>query len=194
MFANRVSLCLAATMLVGVAEAQIPPIPPTTKRPAIPLPEKKSPAATVENGPSATTAVYGDWLLRCNQQADVKMCEVAQTVYVQGQQNPVALVAIGREKQGQPMRLVLQVPINVTVSAKAKIAIKEGEPLVEFSFERCVPAGCFAIMQPADEAVRRLRERSEPARITYLDSSSKEIGLQFSLRGLGSALDALAKA
>jgi invasion protein IalB len=112
---------------------------------------------------------------------------------MQGQQNPIALIAIGREKDNDPIRMVLQLPLNVTVSAHPKITLKQGEAPIELHFERCVPAGCFAMVQPADEAVRRLRAHSDPARITYKDATDKDVGFQFSLRGLSPALDAWAK-
>jgi hypothetical protein len=38
-----------------------------------------------------------------------------------------------------------------------------------------------------------LREDPDPGHITYKDASDRDIGFQFSLHGLGLALDALAK-
>jgi invasion protein IalB len=194
---KAIVLLLASTVMaapLGFAAAQTP-----GKRPAAtaaPVQGSKAPAGSAaaagEDGPSATTAVYGDWVVRCNQQAQARVCEVAQTIFLQGQQNPIALIAIGREKDNDPLRLVLQVPLNVTVSVHAKIALKQGEP-IDLKFERCIPSGCFAMLQPADEAVRRLRVHSDPGRITYKDASEKEVGFQFSLRGLTAALEAWAK-
>jgi invasion protein IalB len=118
---------------------------------------------------------------------------VAQTIYVQGQQAPIAVVAIGREKQTDPLRMVIQLPLNVNVSTRARIALKEGDAAIELNFEHCVPAGCFAVVQPADDAIRRLRAFAEPGRISYKDASQRDVGFQFSLRGLAPALDALLK-
>jgi invasion protein IalB len=169
--------------------------PPVAPAPAVPAPAAAAapPAAATDNGPSSTTAVYGDWVVRCSQPAGTRVCEAAQTIYVQGQQNPIALIAIGREKQSDPMRLVVQVPLNVTVTTRAKIALKEGDPPLELNFDRCIPSGCFAMVQPADDAVRRLRGQPDAGRITYKDASEQDVGFQFSLRGLAPALEALAR-
>lgn len=210
----RVSGWLLAAMLVVAplahAAAQTPPAPPPpAKRPPVSAPPKEAPraaqspehaaptsppAAGASDGtPSATTAVYGDWVLRCNQQAGTRLCEAAQTIFVQGQQNPIALIAVGREKPGAPMRVVVQLPLNVTVSARVQIVLKEGEPPIALNFERCVPTGCFAMAPSSDDAVRRLRAQPDAGRITYKDASDKDVAFQFSLRGLVPALDALAK-
>jgi invasion protein IalB len=190
-------VAVLVTAAPAFAFAQTPPPgkrpPAHSAAPHTPGPGAAAPPGAADTGPSATSAVYGDWVVRCSQQGQGRVCEVAQPIYIQGQQNPIAAIAIGREKANDPMRLVLQLPVNVTVSARAKLAVKEGEPLIELNFERCVPTGCFAWVQPADEVVRRLREHSEPGRITYKDASDKEVGFQFSLRGLAAALDAWAK-
>jgi invasion protein IalB len=217
MYPNRVLGWVVATTLIVApltfALAQTPPAqtppspapkrPPTSAapkeapRPAqapTPAPSPNAPpAGGIEDGPSATTAVYGDWVVRCNQQAGMRICEAAQTIFTQGQQNPIAHIAIGREKQGAPMRLVVQLPLNVTVSTRVKITLKESDPALELNFERCIPSGCFAMIQAADDAVRRLRAQPDAARITYKDAAEKDVVFQFSLRGLAPALDALAK-
>jgi invasion protein IalB len=209
---NRVLGWLVATVLIAAplttAPAQTPP-PPAAKRPPTTAAPKEAPrtapspattpspnapaAGGIEEGPSATTAVYGDWVVRCSQQAGTRTCEAAQTIFAQGQQDPIALIAIGREKQGAPMRLVVQLPLNVMVSTRAKISLREADPTLELNFERCIPSSCFAMLQSADDAVRRLRAHPDAARISYKDASDKDVAFQFSLRGLAPALDALAK-
>jgi invasion protein IalB len=218
MYPNRVFGWLVVTALIAAplttALAQTPP-PPAKRPPATAAPKdappKEAPRAApspvpattpspnapavggIQEGPSATTAVYGDWVVRCSQQAGTRTCEAAQTIFAQGQQDPIALIAIGREKQDAPMRLVVQLPLNVTVSTRAKITLGEADPPLELNFERCIPSSCFAMIQSADDAVRRLRAHPDAARISYKDASDKDVAFQFSLRGLAPALDALAK-
>lgn len=146
-----------------------------------------------DTGPSATTATYGNWLLRCNVRTSARICEVVQTIYVQGQKTPFARIAIGREKKSDPLRLVVQVPVNVFLSSPLQIIFKKNAPSIKLNFERCIPAGCFAAMQSAEEVVRRLRAQSNPVRISYKNGSQREVGFQISLRGFDAALDALAK-
>ncbi|HEY7297095.1 MAG TPA: invasion associated locus B family protein [Xanthobacteraceae bacterium] len=198
---RAIAMLLASALIaapLGLTAAQTP-APAKKSGTAGAAPQGSRPAAggasgaAAEAGPSATSAVYGDWVVRCSQQAKARVCEVAQSIYLQGQQNPIALIAIGREKDNDPIRLVLQVPLNVTVSARATMSLRQGEPPIELKFERCIPAGCFAMLQPAEEAVRRLRAHSDPGRITYKDAADKDVGFQFSLRGLSPALDAWSK-
>ncbi|MGP0090731.1 MAG: invasion associated locus B family protein [Xanthobacteraceae bacterium] len=190
---------LIAALSVPVA-AQITPAPPQ-RPPVAAVPPRTAPApaskpateTAIDNVPSMTTASYGDWVVRCSQQAEHRMCEAAQTLYVQGQPNPVALVAVGREKPTEPTRLVVQLPVNVTIAGRLKITLKEGAPTIDLNIERCVPAGCFAVMQPADEALRQLRAQTDPGRISYKDAAQHDVAWPFSLRGLSQALEALPK-
>jgi invasion protein IalB len=202
----------ASTLLAALAwppvAAQTPPAP-GTRAPAVTPPKQKAvrqapapptaaAAPTVSprdagQRPSATTATYGDWVVRCIEPAGGHVCEAAQTIYRQGQQSPIAVIAIGLKKQGDPLRLVLQVPVNVSVTTRAQIAVHEGTSGIELPFERCVPAGCFAVIEAADEAIKRLRAQTNPVRFHYKDATQRNIEFQFSLRGLASALDALAK-
>ena len=189
---------LALAILAAPAAGQTPPAPPAKRpsaAPARPAPAPGSVAQTpsLESGPTATTATYGDWVVRCSQSGDTQVCEVAQTIYMQGQQAPIAVVAIGREKKTAPLRMVLQLPLNVNVATRAKIALREGEAAIELNFENCIPTGCFAVVQPADDTMKRLRAHTEPGRISYKDASQRDVAFQFSLRGLSLALDALLK-
>ena len=59
-------------------------------------------------GPDMTTESYGDWIIRCQQVFDAKRCELSQTLVLQGQNAPIALIAFGREKKSDPLRMVIQ--------------------------------------------------------------------------------------
>lgn len=186
---------LIATLSVPVAvqlmpaSAQQPPVAAAAPKPATP----SSQESIIGNAPSMTTATYGDWVVRCSQRAEKRVCEVEQTLYVQGQLKPVALIAIGREKPTEPIRLVVQLPVNVTISGHLKITLKEGLPAFDLNIEHCVPTGCFVVLQPADEFLRQLRAQADPARISYKDAAQHDVARPFSLRGLSQALDALPK-
>lgn len=200
---SSIGWALALAISAASAAAQTPPAPqaPAPKRPApsaaptrpAPAPGSVAQNPSLDAGPTATTATYGDWVVRCGQSGDTQVCEVAQTIYLQGQQAPIAVVAIGRDKKTSPLRMVLQLPLNVNVATRVKIALKEGDVPIELNFENCIPTGCFAVVQPADETMRRLRAHTEAGRISYKDASQRDIAFQFSLRGLSLALDALLK-
>jgi invasion protein IalB len=172
-------------------QSQTRPRPAPT--PSSPAPAQSPPAASakqdiITSAPSFTTATYGDWVFRCQQQAETRSCEVAQTLYQRGQQSPIALIAITRE-----LRIIVQLPVNVTIAGQVKIALKQGEPNIDLEFAQCVQAGCFAASQLTQEALRRLRVHSDTGQIAYQDASQRAVTLVFSLRGFAAAMDALLK-
>ena len=198
------STALALGVLAGTATAQAPraqgqpaTTPPTASAPATPRSPTAEPAqAAAAAGPDRTTATFGDWLLRCERTAEAaRSCEVAQVIAVQGSAQPIAQVALGRIANNQPgLTLMVQVPVNVALGTPLRVIGEDRDPMVvETAWQRCVPAGCFAGTDLRDDAVTRLRNRPEPARIEFRDSAGREVRLALSVRGLGAALDALAR-
>jgi invasion protein IalB len=122
------------------------------------------------------------------------VCEVAQSIQLQGQQGPIAQLAIGRVQRTDPLKLTLVLPPNVTLTAPAKFAAeeKDGQP-VDAIWQRCLPGACFADAILKDDMLKRLRARAEPGRIEFRDASGRDILLPVSLRGITQALDGLAK-
>ncbi len=164
----------------------------TAPQPAISGP----PAPSVSQDPDRTTAAFGDWLLRCERQASgLRECDVVQTLALQGQAQPIALIAVTRPVRGQPLQVSVQVPVSTNLTNVLRLTGDGRDALlVELPWQRCIPAGCFAETQLRDEAVlRRLRARTEPGRIEFRDGANQEIQWPFSVRGLGPALDALVR-
>src|SRR5438477_9926270 len=78
----------------------------------------------------STAATYEDWVVRCVAQAGPppqKTCGVEQLTQVKGQSNPLSRVAITRPAKGQPVRLVVQLPVNIWLPAGAKVQISDKE-------------------------------------------------------------------
>jgi invasion protein IalB len=181
-------LFIAAFILVpamALAQAQ----PPVQTVPPIPV---------VSASPERTTASFGDWTLRCERPSlpagATRVCEVAQSIQLQGQQGPLAQIAIGRLQRTDPLRLTLVLANNVTLTSVPKLGSEEkGGPTTDTVWQRCLPGGCFADVALKDDVLKRLRSKSEPARLEFRDAAGRDIILPVSLRGLAQALDALAK-
>lgn len=145
-----------------------------------------------------TTASFGDWTLRC-QRMDAngkvgRVCEVSQTLQVQGQAAPIAQVAIGRLKSADPLRLTAVLPVSLSFPSSVQVASDEKDAkAVDLPWRRCLPSGCFADAALDDDALRRWRGPSQGGRIVFKDASERELTIPLSFRGLGPALDALAK-
>jgi invasion protein IalB len=179
-------LALALLLPAGMACAQAPTAP--------------APAS----GPDRTSAAHGDWMLRCEVarppgQASVRTCEVALTFSDQRGQ-AVAQLVMGRTRRTEPLRMVLQVPLEIRTDQPARIIADPAAPAgqaVELPFRMCSAArgGCFAEAELiGDIALQRLLARGEnPGRVTFRDSAGREIQLPLSLRGFAQALEALAR-
>jgi invasion protein IalB len=190
--ACAIGVCLmaAATTFPVAAQAQRPaPAQPAAK----PEPPPVDPA-----NPQSTTATYGDWVMRCQVMTidgkPLRSCEVAQTVTLQGQNAPIAQIALGRPKPDLPMFATVLVPPNVAFPSTLRIAIDDKDPKpVELSWSRCLPSGCYANLRLPDAAITLWRSQAKLGRIVFKTGTGQELGVPFSFRGLAAALDALNK-
>lgn len=142
--------------------------------------------------PDNTTATYGDWVLRCQQSVGTRICEIVQTIEQQGQRGPLALIAIGRPVRTEPIKLVIQVPPNLTLGDKAGVRVTVADKDEALAvFQRCTPGGCFAEAGLGDEVFKRWRGFTEAGQIRWQDAGKREVALPISFRGFSAAADAL---
>ncbi|MGN6095803.1 MAG: invasion associated locus B family protein [Bosea sp. (in: a-proteobacteria)] len=146
--------------------------------------------------PTMTTASFGDWVLRCQklpQNTAGRVCEVAQTMQIQGQSAPVAQFAIGRASKTEPLRATAVVPPNVSFPSNVQVALEKDSSPLELDWRRCVPGACLADLVLKEDQLKRWRAASENGRLVFKDATGREIAIALSFLGLGPALDALAK-
>lgn len=177
-------LSLTLLLVVGCAGSVLAQTP----RPA-------APATGGVSQPDNTTASYGDWVHRCQQGVGTRICEIVQTLQVQGQNAPVALVALGRPVKAEPYKLVVQVAPNVTLGPNAgvRVALGEKDEGVLAVFQRCAPGGCFAEVAVTEDLLKRWRGYSEAGQLRFQDAANRPVTLPFSFRGFTAATDALAR-
>ena len=155
---------------------------------------KEKEAAPVSGEPQLTTASFGDWVERCQRVANAsRVCEVALTVTAttNGQNSPLAEIAIGRVKKGDPLRLTLVLPVNVSFPSAPRLNL-DGQDPIDFVWRQCVPAGCFADAAFGADQQSALRE-TKSAKVESKAAGGQAFNFAISLRGLPQALDALAK-
>jgi invasion protein IalB len=96
---------------------------PSPKGQNLQRPQRRRPSpdpsrSLVDAAPTSTSASFGDWVLRCQRIGNgaemLHVCEVAQQIRAQDQQNPLAEVAIGRLKKSDPLLRTVVLPVNVT--------------------------------------------------------------------------------
>ena len=189
----RVIAMTAALGALSPALAQQKPAPtpapsPNSAAQAAPAP------APVSAEPSATTASFGDWVLRCQKVEATRACEIGQTINVQGQQQPIAQIAIGRPAPKERLRITVVLPNNVTLGTNVRMGLGEkAEQALALGWRRCLPMGCFADAELPEDQLRRFRVATEQGRTIFSDGAGREIALPFSFNGLAQAIDALGR-
>jgi invasion protein IalB len=152
--------------------------------------------APVSSEPQMTTASFGDWVERCQRVAGAleraKVCEVAQTIRVEGQSGPIAQIAIGRLKKGDPLKVKLILPVNVAFPSAPKIGLDKKGDALELTWRRCLPVGCTADAEIGDNAPASWRAAAN-GQIESKTASGQDFRFAMSFRGLPQALDALAR-
>ena len=190
---KSVSWLLAGAVLLALSSAAIA----QQQRPsAPPAPAPATPAPRVV--PQHTTATYANWVLTCDTQAGPpprKICEILQVVQeqAQGKTVPFSSTAVLRPADGQPIKLVIQVPTNITISTNVRIQTADADPGVAVPFARCAPSGCFVDFDLKDDVLKKFRAASGNGKITYADVTGHEVVVPLSFSGFDQALDALAK-
>ena len=191
---------LLLSALAGAATAQQPAPKPAPPKPApaqhqAPAPTQQAQAPTDQN-PQRTTASYGDWVVRCETVAGPppqKNCDMEQLAQVQGQANPISRVAVPLPAKGEPPKMFIQLPINVSFSAPLKITVDAKDAGITTPFRRCVPAGCFGEVELKEDLQKKFRASAEAGKITFKDAADRDVAIPLSFKGFAQAFEALMK-
>jgi invasion protein IalB len=208
---KSVSLVTAAMLAVIVGSAATHAQQPVVPRPAPPprpaaqpqpqaqsQPQAPSQPAVQGDAPQSTTATYGDWVVQCQTQAGPppqKLCDMAQVAQaqVQGRSVPFSRIGIARPAKGEPIRFIVQVPVNVTFATNVRIQAADADPGIIAPFARCLPSGCFAEFDLKEEMLKKFRAAAAGGKLTFADGGGHEISAPVSFAGFAQALDALMK-
>jgi invasion protein IalB len=162
-----------------------------------PGPTWPAPGATGQSAPQQTTATYEDWIVRCETHAgppQQKFCEMVQFTQVKGGQGGViSQIAIGRPAKGQPVKLVIQLPIGVWLPTGVKLMASAKDAGLLTTFKRCLPQACFTDAEISADMIRKFRTTTEAGQIQFKDGNQKDASLPVSFKGFGTAYDALQK-
>jgi invasion protein IalB len=207
---NRTVQLLAVGLFIAIAgsvSAQQAPQPPAApgkhaappRAPAAPQETVQAqPPAQAGDTPQRTTATYDDWVVQCETQTGPpaqRICDMAQVTQVQaqGRTNPFSRVAIAHPVKGQPVKLVVQVPVNVSFATSVHIQTSDTDPGFVAPFARCLPVGCFAEFDIKDELLKKLTAASGAGKLSFTDGGGHDISVPLSFKGFSQAYDALAK-
>jgi invasion protein IalB len=148
-------------------------------------------------GPDTTTATYGDWILKCQSvtgKPGQRTCEVNQSIVIQGQTAPIALLAFGRMAPGETLYLTAVLPTNITLPSVVRLSIDEKDDhAADLPWTRCLQTGCYATLPMTDAILARWRAQDGAGRLMFKSGAGQDTILPISFRGLARALDALGK-
>ena len=147
--------------------------------------------------PSITTATFADWTQRCVRERDSAssvVCEVMQTLQVEGQAVPVAQIAIARLTPKAPLRLTIVLPVNAAFDKAPLMQIEDqNAQAATLVWRRCANIGCIADVEIKPETLTAWRAATKPGQIQFRNAANQDVTLPFSFRGLSQALDAMPK-
>jgi invasion protein IalB len=156
------------------------------------------PNRSVLSTPSRTAPWPASAIVRCqrlgNGAESQHICEVAQQIRAKDQQTPVAELAIGRLRKGDPLRLTIILPVNISFANQPGFSAdgKMPEPLA-LGWRKCLSVGCVADALLNDEMLRRWKAQTNAGHISWTDAAGRDLAIVLSFRGLTQALDALSK-
>ena len=175
--------------VVSAAAQQVQQKPPAP--PAAPA------AAPSSDVPQQTTATYGEWIVQCETRSGetAQTCDMAQVQFaqVQGKDVPFSRIAIGKPDKGQPDKLVVQVPVNVSFATSVRIQTSDDDPGWAMPFATCTPNGCFALFDLKDDILKKIRAGSGSGSFSFANSTGHAVKVPVSFNGFGQAFDALVK-
>ena len=163
--------------------------------------------APVSAQPSATTATYGDWVMRCvaiaaetgaDRQAGApggESCEIVQTLQMQGQTQPVAQLAFGRLPGETDLIMTAVLPVNISLPSKVHVSGNAGSGDeerggIDLDWSRCLPGACFAEARPSAETLDVMRTEMN-GQLLFASANGQTVVLPLSWRGITAALAAL---
>jgi invasion protein IalB len=205
--------CLAApgSALAQATGAANPPAQPAGEatQPAQPTGEATQPAqptgdATQPAQPQVTTAVYGDWTLRCvgagvpagapaGTPAQPKHCELDQAIGVQGKP-PLAQIAVGADPGDGKMRMVAELPAGVWLPSQPALKMSSKAAPIAMSYKRCIGAACLADTPLTDQLRTSMQAAKTSATVTFQMIAGKDAVIPVSFTGFTPAYAALVRA
>jgi invasion protein IalB len=136
-------------------------------------------------------SVHGDWQVRCDTPpgAQGEQCALIQSVTAEDRPN-VGLTVIILKTADQKSRLMrVLAPLGVLIPSGLGLKIDKTD-IGKAGFVRCLPNGCVAEVQMADELVKQLRT-GQTATFIIFQTPEEGIGIPMSLKGFGEGYDKL---
>jgi invasion protein IalB len=118
---------------------------------------------------------------------------MAQVTQIKGKNLPFSRVAVARPEKGQPIKLIVQVPVNASFGTQVHIQTGDQDPGIIAPFANCNPNGCFAEFDLKDDILKKLREAAGVGKLSFADAGGHDVAVPLSFNGFAPAFEALSK-
>lgn len=118
---------------------------------------------------------------------------MAQVTQLQGKNVPFSRIAIAHPEKGQPVKLVVQVPVNASFATQVHIQTNDQDPGIVAPFASCNPNGCFAEFDLKEDVLKKLRDANGVGKLSFADAGGHDVTVPISYNGFAPAFDALGK-
>jgi len=145
--------------------------------------------------PIQTTATYGNWTVRCRAAKSAgagKLCEMVQAITPAKSPGAIANIALGQPGADAVVRMVIQLPIAISLSEPVSIAVND-KTVATLAYQTCYPNFCVAQAQVPNEAIGRFKAANTMT-LSFSDRTRRTINVKASLKGFTAAYQQLAKA
>src|SRR5262249_36727123 len=137
-----------------------------------------------------TSATFDDWTVSCaigTPPATQMACDMSQSQKMEGQANPTTLISLSRADKQHPYKITAIVPSNVWVLTGIRVVIDD-QVLGTAAIKWCLPNRCLAETDLTDDALKKLRGRSDAGKLEFKEASQRDVSMPISFRGFGQAL------
>ncbi|WP_018431342.1 invasion associated locus B family protein [Hoeflea sp. 108] len=142
-------------------------------------------------GPSALSETYEAWTVQCANRMEgeqaKRSCQMSQELLQQGTGQRVLMFALGNTGQGAKATMVL--PFGLRLSDGVRVSIAE-EEVLRGAFRTCLPAGCVADIDLAEELLGKLAN-AETASVLLTADNGQPVKTDVSLKGFKPAYQRL---
>jgi len=178
-------------ILVGGLGIGLSPACADANRPtAAPAPAASTPPAspaTLPNGATSLTEVYGDWTVSCSIQSNAKHCGAKQEQI--NQQSRQLVLAIELDPVDDRIEGVALLPFGLALESGVALQIDEQPAMAPTRFRTCLPTGCVAPLTFDARTVASLRTGTALKAKVVVDGGGGETVLAISLKGFTAAID-----
>jgi invasion protein IalB len=102
--------------------------------------------------------------------------------------------AFGKPDGAQGLSMTIVVPVDVAFPAAPRMTLSDADPQpLDLVWRRCPASGCVASVSLEEPILARWRTYDGMGRIAFKSAAGQDAALPVSFRGLGLALDALAR-